>query len=204
MCKNPLFTEQLSKPLHNVLEYIPSKYATTSEEDSDRDFIISFKNGNIFSSIRAAKMISQLLADSFSRLDNVVFAPVPASNFEKNFERYYEFCNMVCQYTGMLNGFQHIKVSGERVASHFFKNKIPSRNLKNIKFDSNWFNGKDVIVFDDVITEGSSYAIFSNALEDCGANVWGGCFLGRTFKKKDLLGKKCEKVKTDVQLNFAF
>lgn len=35
MCTNPLFTEQLSKTLVSALDYIPTKYATTSEEVSD-------------------------------------------------------------------------------------------------------------------------------------------------------------------------
>ena len=204
MCTNPLFTEQLSKTLVSALDYIPTKYATTSEEVSDRDFIISFKNGNIFSTIKAAKLISNLLMNSYTRLDNVVLAPVPASNSTDNYERYYEFCDMICKHTGMLNGFKHITVYGDRAKKHFCKYHMPSRKLKNVILDSNWFNGKDVIIFDDIITEGSSYALMANAIEDCGANVWGGCFLGRTCRKKDLVGYKVLTKPTPQQLNIVF
>ena len=38
-------------------------------------------------------------------------------------------------------------------------------------------------VFDDIITTGSSYAVFANQLESFGANVLGGFFLGRTHYK---------------------
>ena len=38
-------------------------------------------------------------------------------------------------------------------------------------------------VFDDVVTTGKSYARFANLLEENGANVVGGMFLGKTFYK---------------------
>ena len=52
-----------------------------------------------------------------------------------------------------------------------------------IDFDVRYFKGKDVCVFDDVVTTGKSYANFANMLEDNGANVVGGMFLGKTFYK---------------------
>ena len=52
-----------------------------------------------------------------------------------------------------------------------------------VDFDVRYFKGKDVCVFDDVVTTGKSYANFANMLEDNGANVVGGMFLGKTFYK---------------------
>jgi orotate phosphoribosyltransferase len=44
-----------------------------------------------------------------------------------------------------------------------------------------FFNGKRVVLFDDVITRGFSYARFACELESFGAEVVGGYFLGRTL-----------------------
>ena len=52
-----------------------------------------------------------------------------------------------------------------------------------IDFDIPFFKGKEVCVFDDVVTTGRSYARFANLLEENGANVVGGMFLGKTFYK---------------------
>ena len=40
---------------------------------------------------------------------------------------------------------------------------------------------KGKCVFDDVVTTGKSYADFANKLEDSGAHVLGGMFLGKTY-----------------------
>ena len=45
------------------------------------------------------------------------------------------------------------------------------------------FKGTQVLIFDDVITRGFSYARFACALEAFGASVLGGFFLGRTLLK---------------------
>lgn len=52
-----------------------------------------------------------------------------------------------------------------------------------IEFDEEWFRGKAVIVFDDVITRGISFGIYANQLESLGANVIEGIFLARTHYK---------------------
>lgn len=47
--------------------------------------------------------------------------------------------------------------------------------------EKSFFAGKEVVVFDDVITQGRSYAKFACAIEALGASVVGGIFLGRTI-----------------------
>lgn len=58
-----------------------------------------------------------------------------------------------------------------------------SREEQPINVDADYFKGKDVVVMDDVVTTGISYAKFANQLEEYGANVLGGLFLGRTSYK---------------------
>lgn len=50
-------------------------------------------------------------------------------------------------------------------------------------FDRAFFKGKKVLVFDDIITTGGSYALFAEEVEKHGALVVGGLFLTRTHYK---------------------
>lgn len=75
-------------------------------------------------------------------------------------------------------------MSGERLTIH--ENRKAEKEVRKvniIEFDAAFFNGKSVIVFDDVITKGLSYATYANQLERLGANVLGGMFLARTHYK---------------------
>ena len=55
------------------------------------------------------------------------------------------------------------------------------RKVEVINFDESFFKDKKVLVFDDILTQGTSYARFSCTLENMGAEVLGGYFLGRTL-----------------------
>ena len=50
-----------------------------------------------------------------------------------------------------------------------------------LHLDTYYFKDKEICVFDDVVTTGKSYADFANKLEDSGAHVLGGMFLGKTY-----------------------
>ena len=57
-----------------------------------------------------------------------------------------------------------------------------TKNIRKIRMAIG-SKGKDIYVFDDVVTNSASYAIFANQLEMFGGNVLGGFFLGRTHYK---------------------
>ena len=73
-------------------------------------------------------------------------------------------------------------VEARRLAVHEHRNDKEKSITKTqvIEFDADYFKGKDIYVFDDVVTTGTSYAMFANELETLGGNVLGGLFLGRT------------------------
>ena len=68
---------------------------------------------------------------------------------------------------GIINGYSHISVSGDRLAVHEHRHDKEKSITKTqvIEFDEAYFKGKDIYVFDDVVTTGASYAIFANQLE---------------------------------------
>ena len=93
------------------------------------------------------------------------------------------FCNRVSELCGIINGYSHVSVSGDHLVIHEHRHDKEKSIGKTqvIEFDQVYFKGKDINVFDDVVTIGASYAIFANQLEMFGGNVLGGLFLGRTL-----------------------
>lgn len=175
---------QLDKPQTWFCKYYPARIRNVGEKEiADRQLVFDFKDG------RAYEEVAQRTAESLLTLYgkdcmNIVFSPVPASSSEKNEIRYKAFCQRVCELTSAINGFEHVSVSGERLTVHENrKTEKDVRKVNVIEFDKAFFNGKSVVVFDDVITKGLSYAIYANQLESLGANVLGGMFLARTHYK---------------------
>ncbi len=105
---------------------------------------------------------------------------LPAASADKNELRYKRFASAVCKFSGAINAYEHIRVSGERLAVH---EKFENKSLQKeqvIEFDRDFFRGKKILVFDDILTKGFSYARFACQLEKLGGEVLGGFFLGKT------------------------
>jgi len=175
---------QLNKPQTWFCKYYPARIRNVGEKEiSDRKLVFDFKDGRAYEEVarRTATAMSERYGDMCA---DIVFSPVPASTSEKNELRYRAFCQRVCELTGAINGYDHVTVSGERLTVHDNrKAEKEVRKVNVIEFDTAFFNGKPVVVFDDVITKGLSYAIYASQLEDLGANVLGGMFLARTHYK---------------------
>ena len=89
-----------------------------------------------------------------SEVKNIVFACIPASSAAKNEIRYKEFAAMVCRLTGAINAYDHIHVEGERLAVHEKFDQKKLQLVQVIEFDKEFFKGKKVLCFDDILTKG--------------------------------------------------
>lgn len=173
--------KQWSKPMSFLYNYKPMRIKEVTANDWNiRKLIWSFKDGKA-SDWCAEVVAMRLMKEYGEKMKSLVFACIPASSAEKNEIRYKRFAEKVCQLTGCINGFQAINVSGQRLAIHETKEGKQLSNTQVISFDDAFFNGKEVVVFDDIITRGRSYARFACAIEAIGASVVGGIFLGRTI-----------------------
>ena len=172
--------KQLDKPQAWFCKYFPARIRNVSEREiADRKLVFDFMDGRAYEEVsqRTAANMTERYGTSCT---NIVFSPVPASTDKKNEIRYKAFCQRVCELTGAINGYDHVSVSGERLTIH--ENRKAEKEVRKvnvIEFDSAFFNGRSVVVFDDVITKGLSYATYANQLESLGANVLGGIFLAR-------------------------
>lgn len=172
--------KQWHKPMEFIYDYKPMRITEVSRHDWDvRRLIWSFKDG--MTSEWCAQIVAKRLITRFAgRLHNVVFACIPASSEEKNAIRYKRFAEKVAELTGCINGYEAVRVEGSRLAIHEHREGKRIENTQTIELNREFFKGKEVIVFDDVLTLGKSYAKFACALEGIGASVIGGIFLGRT------------------------
>ena len=176
--------KQLEKPQTWFCKYFPKRIQNVGEKEiADRQLVYDFKDGRSHEAV-AQMTAARMIEEHGSRCSQLVFIPVPASSVRKNEIRYMDFCKRVCELTGAINGYDHVRVCGERLAIH--ENRKAEKEIRKvsiIEFDEEWFKEKDVIVFDDVITCGISFGIYANQLESLGANVIEGIFLARTHYK---------------------
>lgn len=101
----------------------------TEREWQIRKMIWSFKDGKSY--LNVAWMIANKLHQVFGDdVKNIVFACVPASSADKNELRYKGFASAVCKFSGAINAYEHIRVSGDRLAIH---EKFDSKSLQKYK-----------------------------------------------------------------------
>ena len=178
---------QLSKRMDFFLKYFPVRVRNVGEDAvAARQLIWAFKDARDNAFEKVAQMTAaHLIKVCGEKIKDIVFVCVPASTQAKNESRDMAFCNRVSELCGIINGYSHISVSGDRLAVHEHRHDKEKSITKTqvIEFDEAYFKGKDIYVFDDVVTTGASYAIFANQLEMFGGNVLGGLFLGRTHYK---------------------
>ncbi len=177
----PSIERQCRKIMYAFYDYFPMHCKNVSEKDwRVRHLIWDFKDGRAFTFV--AEITAKALIRAFGKnVNEIVFACVPASSHKKNELRYKEFSNMVCELTGAMNAYSHIKIDGERRAVHERFDSKKMDLVQVVEFDEDFFKGKKVLVFDDILTRGFSYAKFANQIEKMGAEVLGGFFLGRTM-----------------------
>lgn len=103
---------------------------------------------------------------------------VPASSKEVNNRRFGDFSKQLCKSIGMQNGFGHIKIIQDGEATHhYYDDAEPVIYVRDKKF----FTGKNVLIFDDIVTTGASIEQFKSKLEKAGANVIGAIMIGKTY-----------------------
>ena len=174
---------------YSLLRYFPTTcdFEATESEWKDRWTVWNFKNtpGKTSRSDHQEALdtviprIKSVLFSSFGRelLSNLTLVCIPASSAIKTKARYEQFANILCGDTGMVNAFNHIQVVSSSSEKKFGGSGITSENLS---FDSEFFKGKFILLFDDVITKGDSMIRFKRKMESLGAIVICGVSIGKT------------------------
>lgn len=97
---------------------------------------------------------------------SVFFVCIPSNSEIVNECRLKEFSNEVCYKTGMNDAFRYVKGYGDNVPKH-----LGGKGLSGVLLDKKYFAGKNVVIFDDIVTSGNTMSKMITALEACGANI---------------------------------
>lgn len=172
--------KQWRKSMEYIYPYLPTKYKANEREWSIRRLIWDFKDGQ--RSLAVAQVVAERIIRIYGeRAKELTFACIPASSQAKNENRYREFSAEVARLAGCANAYEAVTVSGSRLAIHESRNGKRINNTQTIELDAAYFAGRKVLLFDDILTLGNSYARFATAIEAIGATVVGGLFLGKTI-----------------------
>lgn len=157
-------------PTHGV------RYATMFDQ-----FIYRFKQGHsLFGPYEPVRLIEHALMREetlAARLPGAILCVIPAADYHQNQYRFKTFCRLLCEATGMENGFDAIEIEHSRPSMRglMYQNK-----MHNLRIHYDRFIGRDVILFDDVCNKGIGFRQLADALSgyDGAASVTG-VFLGR-------------------------
>ncbi|MDT3662884.1 MAG: phosphoribosyltransferase [Anaerobiospirillum sp.] len=101
---------------------------------------------------------------------NIAFVCLPASKKANHEARFKNFSESICKYLGIQNGFDHLTIINEKDPKYSpFATKRNWNMESDLQFDSDFFEGKKVILFDDIVTSGDSMRAFIYKLRSLGA-----------------------------------
>lgn len=134
-----------------------------------------------FKKDNADKKITKLISGCISTLiekeylHELTLVCLPASTAEVTNRRYEFFAKTVCEELGLQNAFEYVEVVEDGEAKH-------TGGIKHskVRLDENFFKGKFIILFDDIITSGKTMVSYKQKLESLGAHVVGGLAIGKT------------------------
>lgn len=171
-------------------------YPTTCDFDppyqdrENRRTVWNFKNDperNIMPAIheRAIDLvipqIKQKLTETFGEeyVQFLTLVCLPASTKVKHRARYEVFSSQLCAETGMENGYPHTFITKDGLSKNDPNNNLGRSIQPEVRFDD-WFRGKCLLLFDDIVTKGGTMLRYKDMLERMGATVIGGIALGKT------------------------
>ena len=109
-------------------------------------------------------------------LPHLTLVCIPASSKERTEHRFLEFSDLFCKTTGMNNAYSYMKVVQDSTPKNQGGTGKPI-----IEYDADFFKGKNVLLFDDIITKGFSMLRMKEKMEELGATVIAGFSIGKTF-----------------------
>lgn len=157
--------------------YYPTRFTDISADSRDaRRLVYNFKDGVAHNKVK--DLVVEKIRSTFrsSDISKLCFACIPASTRSVNQARYEAFSNEVCQALGMADAYDYITITKEKTPAH-----LGGDDSAEYSYNKSFFNGKFVVLFDDIVTRGGSVASMKNELEAIGAVVICAISIGRTF-----------------------
>ena len=161
-----------------ILEYLPTRFAATSEQQENRQRVYAFKKGNYSQSTKDlfAGMVNEIVGN---RPSDWVVLFIPASSELKTRIRFAELARHIESKTGVRSTIEGIVAVGETESQCLSGRRFDKTGSYN--FNSSVYQGKKVILIDDVITSGRSFYNCAMKLIRTGAVSVRGLFLAKTI-----------------------
>lgn len=168
--------------LYYLKDYYPkNKFINSQLTDcqiNDRNYVYKFKNGDSKIAFETSKNIKEgLIANNFN-LTNFILITIPASSKDSTLSRLYIFSKYLSSILKIVDGFDVIKTSDHSP----FRGAYGIDKTQFLTFNSEKYKGKNVLLFDDLITTGETFGQISTKILNTGAISVTGVFLAQTIK----------------------
>lgn len=169
------------------MDYLPlsDESKPTQLEQERRDLIWCFKNDcddysdkeYLKAKIRVHAFVKTVLRDCFSNdARKLTLLCIPSHSKEANDKRWKQFSRTICSELDMSNGTDYITYNQDAdIPSHWGGSGYP-----DVAFDKRFFDGKTVVLLDDLVTSGQTISKTKQAIEDVGGRVIMAICIGRT------------------------
>jgi ATP-dependent DNA helicase RecQ len=151
------------------------------------DLILKYKKGDSRAIAFYIKILNNIIYNYFYFYDLIL--PVPPSN---SFLDVYPN-SQVCLYLsamGTISTYEKAVVCTKGHRPGHIENNIELKKMDsdNISFEHRYdYKSKKIIIFDDIITTGTTFKLLKNALLKEGASAVTGIFLGKTATEADII-----------------
>ncbi len=176
-------------PLIYGCNYVPKDKGIeqTDLQTRTNEFVLCFKNdndkfpSNKYQAVKANAInyYNKVLVKCFGDdINAITLLGVPCHDKKSNELRWRDVLSRLC-IDRMGNGYDHIKYKDETLPSHLNKGHIGG--IPDVEYDKAFFNGRTVVLIDDLYTTGTHIKKCRKELESCGATV----ILAITLAKTD-------------------
>lgn len=167
------------------LEYVPNAYINLcvdkDKQMANNRFVYDFKAGDKEAVQICAEWLVRYLAKQYSSiLEDFVVVFAPCSTQWKYAKR-FGYLAAILNAAGIATANEHVHIFGERKPTHNGGSHVVNEDIYHVSVDGEYFKGKQVILFDDLLTSGKTIEDFRRKLEAAGAYVEREIFLARTI-----------------------
>ena len=162
------------------------------QQMANNQFVYDFKSGNKAASRYCGELLIHYLSLRYGKhLEDYIVVFAPCSSQAKYNKRFAYVAAMIRNVLHVTTANEHVHIYGERKPLHNGGSHNVSEEVYRVSVDADFFKGKNVILFDDLLTSGKTIAEFKSQLEAVGAYVEEEIFLGRTVHHDPVSMRGC-------------
>ena len=163
---------------HALMEYLPTRYTATPQQQADRNEVYRFKDGNCSSRVLDG-LVSEINRITGTNKERYLICFIPASTAAKTRTRFQELAANLRNRTGCEASLTGIHNAYDR-ESAIVTGKT-SNPTASFCVNPEEVSGKKIILIDDVITRGRSFNGCAAKLMAAGATSVEGLFVAKTI-----------------------